>query len=94
MSRQVNNYNQRVPYTQPQQRRGLLISVYNLTKKQFLEPAQCQRAKLHAGIKPTALCSAFDKENSIEFLLDLLYYIYNYYVAMLLYLHGLHVTSL
>jgi len=44
----------------------------------------CQRAKLCAGIKPTALCSAFDKENSIEFLLDLLHYIYNYYVAMLL----------
>jgi len=25
---------------------------------------------------PTALCSALDKENSIEFLLDLVYYIY------------------
>ena len=36
----------------------------------------CQVAKLHAGIKPTALCSAFDKENSIEFPLDLLYYLY------------------
>jgi len=30
----------------------------------------CQRAKLCAGIKPTALCSALDKENSIEFPLD------------------------
>jgi len=39
-----------------------------------------------AGIKPTALCSAIDKENLIESLLDLLHYIYNYYVAMLLYL--------
>ena len=36
----------------------------------------CQRAKLHAGIKPTALCSAFDKENSIEFPLDFLLYLY------------------
>ena len=36
-------------------------------------------AKLQAGIKPTTLCSVIDKENSIEFLLDLLHYIYNYY---------------
>jgi len=43
-------------------------------------------------IKPTALLLAFDKENSIEFLLDLLHYIYNYYVAMLFDSHGLHVT--
>jgi len=35
-----------------------------------------QRAKLCAGIKPTALCSAFDKENSIEFPLDSVYYLY------------------
>jgi len=34
-------------------------------------------AGLQAGIKSTALCSAFDKENSTE--LDLLHYIYNYY---------------
>ena len=34
----------------------------------------------------------FDKENSIEFLLDFLHYIYNYYVAMLLISHGLHAT--
>jgi len=32
-----------------------------------------------ARIKPTAPLSAFDKENLIEFLLDLLHYIYNYY---------------
>jgi len=37
----------------------------------------CQRAKLHAGIKPTALCSALDKENSIESLLDSVHYLYN-----------------
>jgi len=38
--------------------------------------AMCQRAKLHARIKPTALCSVFDKENSIDFLLDSVYYLY------------------
>jgi len=38
-----------------------------------------KKAKLQAGIKPTALCSAIDKENSIESPLDLLHYIYNYY---------------
>jgi len=32
----------------------------------------CKKAKLQAGIKPTALCSAIDKENSIEFPLDFL----------------------
>jgi len=37
---------------------------------------KCQRAKLHAGIKPTALCSVFDKENSIEFPLDSVHYLY------------------
>ena len=36
----------------------------------------CQRAKLCARIKPTALCSAFDKENSIEFPLDSVHYLY------------------
>ena len=39
----------------------------------------CKKAKLQARIKPTALCLAIDKENSIESPLDLLYYIYNYY---------------
>jgi len=33
-------------------------------------PATCKKAKLQAGIKLTALCSAIDKENSIESLLD------------------------
>ena len=32
-----------------------------------------------AEIKPTAPLLAFDKENSIEFLLNLLHYIYNYH---------------
>ena len=40
--------------------------------------ASCQRAKLRVGIKPTALCSVFDKENSIEFPLDSVYYLYKY----------------
>jgi len=33
-------------------------------------------ANSKAGIKPTAPLSAFDKENSIEFPLDLVHYIY------------------
>jgi len=32
--------------------------------------------KLYARIKPTTLCSAFDKVNLIEFLLDFVYYLY------------------
>jgi len=36
----------------------------------------CQRAKLRAGIKPIALCSVLDKENSIEFPLDSVHYLY------------------
>jgi len=36
-------------------------------------------ANSKAGIKPTALLSALDKENSIEFPFDFLHYIYNYY---------------
>jgi len=35
---------------------------------------------------------AFDKENLIEFLLDFLHYIYNYYVAMLFDSHGSYTT--
>ena len=34
-----------------------------------------KKAKLQAGIKPTALCSAIDKENSIESPLDFLHYL-------------------
>jgi len=41
--------------------------------------------------KANCSLSAFDKENSIEFPLDFLYYIYNYYVAILI-SYGLHVT--
>jgi len=53
----------------------------------------CKKAKLQARIKPTALCSAIDKENSIEFLLDFLYYLYNYYMVCALSFHTYHVTS-
>ena len=35
----------------------------------------CKEAKLQARIKPTALCSAIDKENLIEFLLDSVHYL-------------------
>ena len=52
----------------------------------------CKEAKLQAGIKPTALCSAIDKENSIEFLLDFLHYLYNYYMVCALLSHAYHVT--
>jgi len=52
---------------------------------------KCKEAKLQAGIKPTALCSVFDKENSIEFLLDFLHYLYNYYIVCAL-SHAYHVT--
>jgi len=52
----------------------------------------CKEAKLQARIKPTALCSAIDKENSIEFSLDLLHYLYNYYMVCALFSHAYHVT--
>jgi len=52
----------------------------------------CKKAKLQAGIKPTALCSAIDKENSIEFPLDFLHYLYNYYIVCALFSHAYHVT--
>ena len=49
-------------------------------------------ANSKAGIKPSALLSAFDKENSIEFLLDFLHYLYNYYMVCALLSHTYHVT--
>jgi len=49
----------------------------------------CKKAKLQAGIKPTALCSVIDKENSIEFPLDFLHYLYNYYIVCALLFHAL-----
>jgi len=50
--------------------------------------ADYKKAKLQAGIKPIALCSAIDKENSIEFPLDFLYY----YIVYALPFHAYHVT--
>ena len=60
--------------------------------KQFSKD-NCKGAKLQAGIKPTALCSAIDKENSIEFPLNFLHYLYNYYMVCALLSHTYHVTS-
>jgi len=52
----------------------------------------CKKAKLQARIKPTALCSVIDKENLIEFPLDFLHYLYNYYMVCALLSHAYHVT--
>jgi len=52
-----------------------------------------KKAKLQAGIKLTALCSAINKENLIEFLLDFLHYLYNYYIVCALLSHAYHVMS-
>ena len=49
-------------------------------------------ANSKAGIKPTAPLSVFDKENSMEFSLDFLYYLYNYYIVCALFPHTYHVT--
>ena len=57
-------------------------------------PVICKKAKLQARIKPTALYSVIDKENSIEFPLDFLHYLYNYYmVCALPIMWPIHVTS-
>jgi len=50
-------------------------------------------ANSKAGIKSTAPLLGFDKENSIEFLLDFLHYLYNYYMVCILSSHTYHVTS-
>jgi len=52
-----------------------------------------KKAKLQARMKPTALCSVINKENSIEFLLDFLYYLYNYYMVYILSSHAYYVTN-
>jgi len=49
-------------------------------------------ANSKAGIKLTAPLSAFDKENLIEFPLDFLHYLYNYYMVCALFSHAYHVT--
>jgi len=55
--------------------------------------SSCKKAKLQAGIKPTALCLVIDKKNSIKFPLDFLHYLYNYYMVCVLSSHAYHVTS-
>jgi len=53
--------------------KGALVQDYQYVR----EPTPSVRlANSKAGIKPTAPLSVFDKENSIEFLLDLVHYIY------------------
>ena len=50
--------------------------------RMFIDHRQDVRlANSKAGIKPTAPLLAFDKENSIEFSLDFLHYLYNYYMV-------------
>ena len=56
-------------------------------------PSCTRIANSWARIKPTAPLSVFDKENSMEFLLDFLYYLYNYYMVCALSSHTHHVTS-
>jgi len=56
------------------------------------EELDVRLANSKARIKPTALLSAFDKENSIEFPLDSLHYLYNYYMVCALLSHAYHVT--
>jgi len=56
------------------------------------EVADVRLANSKAGIKPTAPLSAFDKENLIEFSLDFLHYLYNYYMVCALFPHAYNVT--
>ena len=64
------------------------VSLFSVWQREL-----CKKAKLQARIKPTALCSAIDKENLIEFLLDFLHYLYNYYMVCVLSSHAYHVTN-
>jgi len=59
--------------------------------KKFVEKI-VRLANSKAGIKPTAPLSAFDKENSIEFPLDFLHYLYNYYMVCALFSYAYYVT--
>ena len=69
----------------------MMLAILTNSSAFSLSPT-CKKAKLQARIKPTALCLAIDKENSIEFLLDLLHYLYNYYMVCVLLFHAYHVT--
>jgi len=61
------------------------------TDRAHVKARAVRLANSKAGIKPTAPLSAFDKENSIEFLLDFLHYLYNYYMVCALLFHTYHV---
>ena len=69
----------------------MMLAILTNSSAFSLSPT-CKEAKLQARIKPTALCLAIDKENSIEFLLDLLHYLYNYYMVCVLLFHAYHMT--
>jgi len=58
----------------------------------FLSAPYVRLANSKAGIKPTASLSVFDKENLIEFLLNFLHYLYNYYMVCALFSYAYHVT--
>ena len=60
------------------------INVLLKNIKLMMHSEFCQRAKLCARIKLTALCSVFDKENSIEFPLDSVPYIYIFWLTLTL----------
>jgi len=60
--------------------------------RSFLLLRAVRLANSKARIKPTAPLSVFDKENSIEFPLDFLHYLYNYYMVYALFSHAYHVT--
>jgi len=70
---------------------GNIDSIMSGIQRKYKKPGY-KEAKLQARIKPTALCSAIDKENSIEFLLDFLHYLYNYYMVCALLSYAYYVT--
>ena len=69
-----------------------MILTVLMEPKSPLKDLSVRLANSKAGIKPTAPLSAFDKENSIEFPLDFLHYLYNYYMVCALFFHAYHVT--
>ena len=73
-------------------RSGVVDLIITSGRKLMCLQWHCKKAKLQARIKLTALCSVIDKENSIEFLLDFLHYLYNYYMVYALFSHTYHVT--
>jgi len=68
------------------------LSRYQMNLSEVFQRRYYKKAKLQAGIKLTALCLVIDKENSIEFPLDFLYYLYNYYMVCALLAYAYHVT--